>query len=847
MSKEIVNRFMLDHNFTRPPTIGEEHEASTIDRMSNHSSVSGKSEISTATPRRADGELGYNPEGSASPFPSYEKWKLSLHNVLEDTEGLSEFRKFLERSKQESILECWLAMKGFKNFGLKSNSLNSGNSSAASSTCGSLSNRNSVAITMDKETAEKRIKLAKTIYKRFMSKTTTTAVSSIIKGPTKSYITQHIKAAVGNSKSLESDLFHQAQTEIELYMEAGLYKKFLDSDSFLQYSNQYDSLSPKAGNTPHQQAVTQYSAEIKEPKATDPSHLVQHQVPAPNPGSRNLSSIDEHGVWNPAQQKLSIPNSILKTAIQQSRKENMRKQDSDFENQTYTVNQLSAASPYYTANTYFVPPASAIGSDQASKSSDATSETLSCSDKSFEGLAAHPRSSSYKRFMRKQAMQNPNNLPGCCHVPLTSRCKDIPMLAEKDPNAFFKQLKVKLDKVIDDRRKMKIEAIRAKTAAETQKRNAAAAARMKENEEDNDKILESHLAKTLQSPGGRCSPPIQAGTQRRFGPSNNNAFYGGKNYAVPGSYSNDQRSKQSNLQAGPPRPNQSLDVGFVPSMPQNEVPDVATPIIPVDKNQMINAWIQMPYTAAKNKRIQKKARYTAHDIETVPKEDMPFVHPVQSTGLTGPSNRQHRNSPLQPLAQDLSMPILDHPDVDTTIEEVKRRLIEDVDGSEDAPPNLSSLDLSGNNHYMQPGSQMHHPVAAAANNSTSFSSMGSSSQDALTNRDTHSDTDSSTETATFSNTTNIAKASSDKETTVVYFLPDEPLAYKVRMRHVPLTLGQFKAGLSSQLNSKKRLNCRYFFKKSVGQPAPFECTKDDEVLPLFEGIVLARLQALPSS
>lgn len=106
--------------------------------------------------RRADGELGYNPEGSASPFPSYERWKLSLHNVLDDTDGLTVFKRFLEESKQESILECWLAMKGFKNFGLKSNSHNSGNSSAASSTTGSLSSRNPVVVAMDLETAEKR-------------------------------------------------------------------------------------------------------------------------------------------------------------------------------------------------------------------------------------------------------------------------------------------------------------------------------------------------------------------------------------------------------------------------------------------------------------------------------------------------------------------------------------------------------------------------------------------------------------------------------------------------------------------------------------------------------------------
>lgn len=105
---------------------------------------------------------------------------------------------------------------------------------------------------------------------------------------------------------------------------------------------------------------------------------------------------------------------MRKVAIQQSMEQKLKLKESDLQSQgygseqvnklycfilfavntllTFVLSQLSAASPYYTTNTYWVPPASAIGSDQASKSSDATSDTMSCSDKSFEGLASHQRS-----------------------------------------------------------------------------------------------------------------------------------------------------------------------------------------------------------------------------------------------------------------------------------------------------------------------------------------------------------------------------------------------------------------------------------------------------------------------
>ena len=58
--------------------------------------------------------------------------------MLEDRDGVCLFKEFLKQINEEKILECWLAMKGFQDFGIKT--LKSTNSSAASSTTGPLCN-----------------------------------------------------------------------------------------------------------------------------------------------------------------------------------------------------------------------------------------------------------------------------------------------------------------------------------------------------------------------------------------------------------------------------------------------------------------------------------------------------------------------------------------------------------------------------------------------------------------------------------------------------------------------------------------------------------------------------------
>ena len=191
------------------------------------------------------------------------------------------------------------------------------------------------------------------------------------------------------------------------------------------------------------------------------------------------------------------------------------------------------------------------------------------------------------------------------------------------------------------------------------------------------------------------------------------------------------------------------------------------------------------------------------------------------------------------------MPILEQPDVSTTIEEVKRRLIEETDGSYDNPiSELVNLNVTASNSGSTVPSDV--PVNPAKPHDITASAAHESS----------SDSDSSTETAaTFTGTNNNITSSppaqqpqqqpadfsagAEGSTTVVYYMPNEQLPYKVQVPHCPLTLAQFKSCLP------RKSVFKYYFKQhsvELKRPIYFEVTRDNEELPLWEGIVLAKLE-----
>lgn len=138
---------------TRPNTLSQAPGyplSSLSPKMGDPSSYTPSS--SSATPRRPDLDLGYEPEGSASPTPPYLKWAESLHSLLDDREGTQLFKNFLCQEGCADLLDFWFACSGFR-----------------------------------KTSQEKRAKLAKAIYRKYIVDGNG-IVSRQIKAATKSFI-----------------------------------------------------------------------------------------------------------------------------------------------------------------------------------------------------------------------------------------------------------------------------------------------------------------------------------------------------------------------------------------------------------------------------------------------------------------------------------------------------------------------------------------------------------------------------------------------------------------------------------------------------------------------------------
>lgn len=209
----------------RPPVPGEEGELVCSDgRQYNNLSFSLKNEslkceASVATPRRPDLDLGYEPEGSASPTPPYLKWAESLHSLLDDQDGILLFRTFLKQEGCADMLDFWFACSGFRK------------------------------LEANESPEEKRLKLAKAIYKKYILDNNG-IVSKQIKPATKSFIKDCVM-----KPHIDPAMFDQAQTEIQTMMEENTYPLFLKSDIYLEYARTggespklYSDQSPISGN-----------------------------------------------------------------------------------------------------------------------------------------------------------------------------------------------------------------------------------------------------------------------------------------------------------------------------------------------------------------------------------------------------------------------------------------------------------------------------------------------------------------------------------------------------------------------------------------------------------------------
>lgn len=351
------------------------------------------SNSSSATPRRPDLDLGYEPEGSASPTPPYEKWAKSLHSLLDDQEGIQLFRNFLCQEGCADLLDFWFACSGFR-----------------------------------KTNQEKRAKLAKAIYRKYVVDGSG-IVSRQVKAATKSFIRDCVVRP-----QPDPAMFEQAQIEIQTTMEENTYLLFLKSDLYLEYTRTGGE-SPKPN--PSDQSPT--SGTVKPVPGYLPT-LAEDEEWRCGGGAKDLEEEEENEEEECGETPTSRLTQRLLLETAPCRASTNRRQDTrEYRPCREPVN------PYYVNMGYARAPAtSANDSEQQSMSSDA--DTLSLPDSSVDGAPPYRYRKQHRREMHESAKANGRvPLP---HIPRTYRMpKDIHV----EPERFAAELISRLETVLRER------------------------------------------------------------------------------------------------------------------------------------------------------------------------------------------------------------------------------------------------------------------------------------------------------------------------------------------------------------------------------------------------------------
>ncbi|XP_054067371.1 axin-1 [Rissa tridactyla] len=468
----------------RPPVPGEEGElVSTDPRPVSHGFYSSKSDVvrnetSTATPRRSDLDLGYEPEGSASPTPPYLKWAESLHSLLDDQDGINLFRTFLKQEDCADLLDFWFACSGFRKL----------------EPCTS--------------NEEKRLKLAKAIYKKYILDNNG-IVSRQIKPATKSFIKDCVMKL-----QIDPDMFDQAQTEIQCMIEDNTYPLFLKSDIYLEYTRTGGE-SPKIYSDPSSGSGTGKGLPGYLPTLNEDEEWKCDQEAEPEASRDSAPS-------SRLTQKL-----LLETATQRAASARRYSEGREFRHGSWR----EPVNPYYVNTGYALAPAtSANDSEQQSMSSDA--DTMSLTDSSVDGIPPYRLRKQHRREMQESAKANGRvPLP---HIPRTYRMpKDIHVEPEKFAAELINRLEeVQKEREAEEKLEERLKRVRAEEEGEdadissgpsviSHKMPSAqafhhftprysemgcAGMQMRDAHEENpESILDEHVQRVMKTPG--CQSP----------------------------------------------------------------------------------------------------------------------------------------------------------------------------------------------------------------------------------------------------------------------------------------------------------------------------------------------------
>uniref|UniRef100_A0A674GHV4 Axin-1 n=1 Tax=Taeniopygia guttata TaxID=59729 RepID=A0A674GHV4_TAEGU len=760
----------------RPPVPGEEGElVSTDPRPLSHGFYSGKSDVvrnetSTATPRRSDLDLGYEPEGSASPTPPYLKWAESLHSLLDDQDGINLFRTFLKQEDCADLLDFWFACSGFRKL----------------EPC--VSNE------------EKRLKLAKAIYKKYILDNNG-IVSRQIKPATKSFIKDCVMKL-----QIDPDMFDQAQTEIQCMIEDNTYPLFLKSDIYLEYTRTGGE-SPKIYSDPSSGSGTGKGLPGYLPTLNEDEEWKCDQEAEPE-GSRDSAPSSR------LTQKL-----LLETATQRAASARRYSEGREFRHGSWR----EPVNPYYVNTGYALAPAtSANDSEQQSMSSDA--DTMSLTDSSVDGIPPYRLRKQHRREMQESAKANGRvPLP---HIPRTYRMpKDIHVEPEKFAAELINRLEeVQKEREAEEKLEERLKRVRAEEEGEdadissgpsvmSHKMPSAqafhhfapryaemgcAGMQMRDAHEENpESILDEHVQRVMKTPGcqspgpGRHSPKPRSpesghlgklsGTLGTIPPGHGkhtaksgmkldaaNLYHHKHVYHHIHHHSMMKPKEQIEAEATQRVQNSfawNVDSHNYATKSRNYSENLGMAPVPMDS---------LGYSSSGAKKPQ------SHDVVRSLSIERPVaVHPWVSAQL--------RNvvQPSHPFIQDPTMPPNPAPNPLTQLEEARRRL-------EEEEKRAGKLPLK---QRLKPQKR---PGGGAAQPCENI--------------------------------------------VVAYYFCGEPIPYRTLVKGRVVTLGQFKELLT------KKGNYRYYFKKVSDE---FDCgvvfeevREDDTILPIFEEKIIGKVEKI---
>ncbi|XP_071373968.1 axin-1 isoform X1 [Centroberyx affinis] len=838
----------------RPPVPGEEGELVCSDGRQHSNLVysskneSLKSEASVATPRRPDLDLGYEPEGSASPTPPYLKWAESLHSLLDDQDGIHLFRTFLKQEECADMLDFWFACSGFRKL-----EANEGNE-------------------------EKKLKLAKAIYKKYILDNNG-IVSRQIKPATKCFIKDCVMKL-----HIDPAMFDQAQTEIQTMMEENTYPLFLKSDIYLEYTRTggespklYSDQSSVSGNG---KGLSGYLPTLNEDEEWRCDQELEEQPECDPTPSNRLT------------QKL-----LMETAPQRVASSTRFQDSHEYRHAPWR----EPINPYYVNTGYAMAPAtSANDSEQQSMSSDA--DTLSLTDSSVDGVPPYRYRKQHRREMHESAKANGRvPLP---HIPRTNR---IPKDIHVEPERFAAELISRLEGVLREReaqekleerlKRVRLEEegddvdVSTATSLPSQRLPPGAypqhcSSRYADityngpllrdaHEENPESILDDHVQRVMKTPGcqspgtGRHSPksrspegfpggkgiglgmPLSSGQGKhpaRHGPKGENShLYHHKHvhhiHHTAGGKPKEQAEVEAAMRVhsnfpwgveqnhyGSKSRNYADGMGSNPTEPVGysskggtqckralkkgeEVRPYDMPVPPeeMERNQKILLWMM---EGEKETVRHKRSPYGTTGSKKTTGHEGSRIGSAERSGSVHPWVRNNVQ-PSHPFIQDPTMPPNPAPNPLTQLEEARRRLEEEK---------IKSGTLQPKQRYVMEVIQRGRTAVRPA----LFPPLS------VVPAVSDSELSESEHKAT--------KKQPCENITVAYYFCGEPIPYRTSVKGRIVTLGQFKELLT------KKGSYRYYFKKVSDE---FDCgvvfeevREDDAILPIFEEKIIGKVEKI---